>query len=293
MEWARHKTVWPHAEHSRFVRAVPHRWHVQEMGQGPHLLLLHGAGGTTHSWRDLMPILARTHRVVAIDLPGQGFTRLGTKARSGLNPMAEDIARLCAQEGWQPRALIGHSAGAAVALRLADRLSGPPDAVIGINAALEPFDGAARWLFPMMAKMLALNPLTAPVLAATMTGPGVDNLLRGTGSDIDPAGRALYRAAIGDRRHVDGTLTMMAQWRPEDLMAHLPRIGLPVLLIAGDRDRAVSPDIATRAAALLPQGTALQLEGLGHLAHEEAPDMVAAHILRFLGDRAAARVATG
>ena len=48
----------------------PHRWHVQVLGEGPTVLLLHGAGGATHSWRGLAPLLATDHRVVMLDLPG-------------------------------------------------------------------------------------------------------------------------------------------------------------------------------------------------------------------------------
>ena len=56
---------WPHRAHSRQVFCKPHRWHVQEMGQGDLIVLLHGAGGSTHSFRHLMPLLAEHYRVVA------------------------------------------------------------------------------------------------------------------------------------------------------------------------------------------------------------------------------------
>ena len=48
------------------------RWHVQVAGDGPVLLLLHGTGAATHSWRDLLPLLAERFTVVAPDLPGHG-----------------------------------------------------------------------------------------------------------------------------------------------------------------------------------------------------------------------------
>ena len=120
MDWARDLPTWPLSTLSRRVACRPHRWHVQETGTGPTILLIHGAGGATHSWRDVMPILAKQAHVVAIDLPGQGFTQAGTRARSGLNPTAADIAALCAQEGWSPAAIVGHSAGAVSSLRTSD-----------------------------------------------------------------------------------------------------------------------------------------------------------------------------
>jgi magnesium chelatase accessory protein len=53
---------WPHRETSRFLTAGGLRWHVQEAGDGPTLLLLHGAGAATHSWRGLFPLLAERFR---------------------------------------------------------------------------------------------------------------------------------------------------------------------------------------------------------------------------------------
>ncbi len=267
--------LWPHADTSRFIRSGPHDWHVQEMGEGPMILCLHGAGASTHTWRDLMPLLARRWHVVAIDLPGQGFTRAATLRRCGLDHMTEDIARLCAAAGWRPAGIIGHSAGAAIALNLAPRLPERP-AVVGLNAALGHFRGAASWLFPLLARLLALNPLTATVF--TLGGPNLARarrLIEGTGSRIDEAGLALYARLFSDRKHVDATLQMMTQWRIDGLLARLTHTDAETLLIAGDGDLAVPPDTSDRAASQLPQSKAVRLKGLGHLAHEEAPDEVA------------------
>ena len=120
MDWAKDSATWPHSEHSRFVNCKPHKWHVQELDSGPLLLLIHGARGATHSWRHLLPLLTDQFRVVAIDLPGQGFTKLGAQRRCGLDQMSEDIVTLCTAENFQPSAIIGHSAGAAIALRMAE-----------------------------------------------------------------------------------------------------------------------------------------------------------------------------
>lgn len=281
MRYPEDATNWPLTEHSRIILCRPHRWHVQVAGRGPLLLLIHGAGGATQSWRGLFPMLARHFRVVALDLPGQGFTRIGARQRLGLDAMAEDIGTLLAQEGWQPHAIIGHSAGAAIALRMAMD-DPPPGGVIGINAALGKFRGVAGWLFPLMAKVLALNPFTAGMFTATANAASVGRLLKGTGSTLDPEGEALYRRLAQDRGHVDATLSMMAQWDLDPLLAALPRIDLPVLLITGSRDIAVPPETSEAAARKLPDATVRSLEGLGHLAHEEAPEAVASEITLWL-----------
>lgn len=276
MNRARDLPHWPHADLSRFVRHRPHDWHVQEAGTGETLLLVHGAGGSTHSWRDMIGPLAREFHVVALDLPGQGFTRAGTKRRLSLPAMTEDIRALCVAQGWQPRTLIGHSAGAAIALNLSRHITGsdgqPPD-VIGLNAALDRFQGVAGWLFPVLAKVLALNPLTAAMF--TLGGDPkarARRLIEGTGSQIDETGLACYGQLISDRAHVDATLQMMAQWDVADLLDHLPEVTARCLLLTGAKDSAVAPDVSARAATRLARGETICMEGLGHLAHEEAPE---------------------
>lgn len=279
MDWARDLPGWPLSEYSRRIRHRPHEWHVQEMGEGPTLLLLHGAGATTHSWRALFPLLARTHHVVALDLPGHGFTRVGSRARTGLPQTAEDIAALCAAQGWRPTGLVGHSAGAAVALEMTRHLPDPAQ-IIGINAALDRFEGMAGWLFPMLAKMLALNPLTAYAFSAGGARPDrARRLIDSTGSTLDAEGYALYARLLADRAHVDGTLQMMANWNTDALWHHMPQITAPCLLITGDRDKAVSPEVSDRAAAHLPEARVLHLPELGHLAHEEDPETLSRLIL--------------
>ena len=283
MRWPPPET-WPHRELSRQVYAPPHRWHVQEAGTGETLILLHGAAASAHSFRDLLPKLARDHRVVALDLPGHGFTRLGARHRSGLRPMSDDLARLCEDQGWHPRAVIGHSAGGAIALRLAHILPETPH-VIGLNPALSNFDGMAGVLFPALAKLLAMSPFTAAFFAQSIGWPEpVRQIIRGTGSILPPAGIELYRKLVANREHVDGTLLMMAQWSLENFDRNLSSFGVPCDFMTGAKDRAVPPNTTDRAAARLPLARVTQIADLGHLMHEEDPDRIADLILARLAN---------
>ncbi len=272
---------WPHRDVSQIVHGPVHRWHVQQTGDGPDILLLHGAGGSTHSFRDLFKILASRYRVTMVDLPGHGFTQLGGQRRSGLTAMATDICALLAALEITPTAIIGHSAGAAIALELArDR---PDLKLVGINPALQNFSGLAGLLFPMMARVLAATPFTARLFSGTSSqGKRTEALIAGTGSDLSAEGIALYRRLIASERHVNGALSMMAQWSLDDLITSLPDICCPTLFIAGINDKTVPVRIAKEAATKMPNATFEAIEGLGHLMHEEAPDLVADHILRFL-----------
>lgn len=280
MDWARDLPGWSHPSLSRRIALAPHRWHVQEAGDGPTLLLLPGAGASVHTWRKLIPELARDYHVVALDLPGQGFTQSPNAARSGLEETVTDIAALLKAEAWQPVAIIGHSAGAAIALRLSQTLGIPK--IIGINPALDHFDGVAGWLFPILAKLLALNPLTASLFAFGASAGRARRLIEGTGSRIDAEGLSYYTRLIGDRPHVNGALQMMAHWSLDGLLQDLPKITAQVLFLTGENDKAVPPDVATRAAARLAHAETHMLPGLGHLAHEEDPDAVLTHIRGFL-----------
>ncbi len=279
MDWEKHGARWPNREMSTFHAVRPHRWHVQEAGTGPTILLIHGAAGATQSWRGLLPLLAGDHHVIAPDLPGQGFTRSGARHRLGLVAMAEDLWALCDDRGWSPDIVLGHSAGGAVALQMALTRGEKMRGVIGINAALGPFDGLAGWLFPIMAKVLSITPFV-PALFARMSGneARIAELLAATGSDIDAEGARLYRILAGDPGHVDGTLAMMSQWQIEPLLAALPQIRLPVRLIVGENDATVPPKVSQTAAGRLADGAVIRLPGLGHLAHEEAPELVASQI---------------
>ena len=284
MDWVRDAGDWPLAGYSTFVESPPHRWHVQILGEGPDAVLLHGAGGATQSFRHLAPLLARRHRVVMMDLPGQGFTRMGTRQRCGLRPVTEDIRALLEKMDVSPEVIVGHSAGAAIALSLAvDR---PLVPVVGINPALGNFEGAAGWLFPMLAKALALTPLVPQVFARAARTPGrVEGLLASTGSALDPAGTALYRRLVRDPGHVEATLLMMAQWSIDGLLDRLPAIGSPTLFLVGGRDGAVPPKVAALASARMPDAAVTSFAYEGHLLHETAPWATAEAIAAFLDER--------
>ncbi|MEI6798960.1 MAG: alpha/beta fold hydrolase BchO [Pseudomonadota bacterium] len=272
---------WPYRAASRHIACKPHLWHVQDVGTGPLVLLLHGAGGATHSFRHLMPLLAPHYRIVALDLPGQGFTVLGARGRCGLDPVAEDIAALIRQQGWQPFAIIGHSAGGAIAQRLAELL--PLKAVVGINSALGPFEGVEGWLFPVMAKALALTPFVPRLFSKLAGTPAqVRQLIATTGSTLDAQGQALYLHLMQKPAHVSATLAMMSQWTLTPFLRRLKDQKVPSLLLTATNDRAVPPAVSARAAQVMPNATWHDITGYGHLVHEEAAELVAAPILAFL-----------
>ncbi|GJE83682.1 alpha/beta fold hydrolase BchO [Methylorubrum thiocyanatum] len=280
-DWERDGRDWPHRAASRFVEAAGLRWHVQEFGdrQAPSLLLLHGTGAATHSWRGLAPLFAQRFRVVAPDLPGHGFTDPLPPRRLSLPGMAEAVGGLTAALGLTPRLAIGHSAGAAVLARMCLDRRIAPDLLVAINGALTPFPGFASFLFPGIARMLFLNPVTPKLFAWSADRAAVRRLIDGTGSRLDPQGLDLYRRLFTRAGHVSGALGMMANWDLPALARDLPRLDTRTLLVVGGDDKAIKPEDAFALRARLPSARVELLRGLGHLAHEEAPERVAEIVL--------------
>ncbi len=271
-DWTRDGSDWPNRDASRFVRAGGIDWHVQRSGEGPTLLLLHGTGGATHSWRDLFPALAVDHDVIALDLPGHGFTGGRVGATMSLPWMARVVGELVEALGTKPALIVGHSAGAAVAIRAVLDRRLPPAPIVALSGALLPFPGALQPWSAGIAKLLFLNPFVPRLLSwHASSGGTVERMLAGTGSRVDDEQRRLYARLFARPAHVEAALAMMANWDLASLQADLPKLAVPLTLVAPAGDLFIPPDVATRVAAIVPGAKVVPLPRLGHLAHEEDP----------------------
>jgi magnesium chelatase accessory protein len=265
---------WPLREASRFVRAGGLRWHVQELGEGPPALLLHGAAGATHSWRGLAPLLAQRFHLVAPDLPGHAFTSAEGRLDLSLKGHAEALEALLGALDYKPRIVIGHSAGAVILGRLIAEGRLAPDLFVCINAAFFPFEGAAGHILPIMARLMHLNPLAGRLFAWTADRRQVALLIRGMGSQIDDFGLDLYTRLMTAPSHCSGALEMVANWDLTRIPDDLRRIKVPTLLIVGENDKAIRPHMVDRIRTFLPHAQVVRLPG-GHIVHEEDPRGVA------------------
>ena len=296
LEWERDGRDWPNRAYSRLVSVGGLRWHVQRAGCGPELLLLHGTGAATHSWRVLLPLLARHFTVIAPDLPGHGFTAAPMPGGQSLTGMANAVAGLLDHLGCRPALAVGHSAGAAILVRMSlDRLIAPR-ALVSLNGALLPLPGLPGLVFPPLARVLSRFTAVPKLFARhAANGPLVRQLIADTGSTLDAQGQALYARLARSPAHVAGALGMMADWDLWQLERDLPRLLLPLLLVTGANDRTLRPGDAARISALVAHARTVRLPRLGHLAHEEQPRLAAALLLRaarslrLLGPRAAPR----
>jgi len=281
LSWERDGADWPNREASHFVVSSGLRWHCQRMGRGPPLLLLHGTGAATHTWRDLAPLLAGRFTVIAPDLPGHGFTAPLDAKRLSLSGMAAAVGDLLQTLEVTPGLVIGHSAGAAVLARMTLDGRIDPACIVCLNGALLPFRGLAGPFYAPLAKLLALNPLVPRLFAMGAASPSaVDRLIRNTGSSVDATGRDLYGRLLRSPAHLAGALRMMANWDLASLERDLPRLGQRLLLVACGDDGAVPAADAFRVRDEVPGAEVIYLRKLGHLGHEERPQLFADIVVR-------------
>ena len=135
----------------------------------------------------------------------------------------------------RPALVVGHSAGAAIALRMALDGMVAPRGVVALNGALKPFDGVAGQIFSPLAKLLAGLPLLPGLFAWRAKNQAVvAKLLADTGSRLEPEGVALYARLIQDPRPHRGRAGDDGAWDLRPLVADLPRLAVPLLLIVGE-----------------------------------------------------------
>jgi magnesium chelatase accessory protein len=279
--WERDGRDWPNRAASRFVKASGLKWHVQQAGSGPSIVLVHGTGASTHSFRDLFPLLARDFTVVAPDLPGHGFTDVPPFRALSLSGMSTALAGLLRKLDVKPAVVVGHSAGAAILVRMCLDGAIAPCAVVSLNGALLPFPGVARHLFSPVAKVLARVPLLPQLFASRASDrAAIERLINATGSRIDAVGMELYGRLASNPSQIASALGMMANWDLEAFARDLPRLKTPLVVVTGTNDLMVPPDQQRRVRNLLPRAQMVSLPRLGHLAHEEKPEEVAQLVTR-------------
>lgn len=267
----------------RNVNAGGLNWHVRQDGEGPDLVCIHGAGASLQSWDSLVPLLAQAFRVTRMDLPGHADSEAFSPGLYSLRRTATVVAELCAQLELESPVVLGHSAGGAIAMSWWLQAHTPrPGRLLAINPAVLPFSGVAGVMFPAMAKIAAMLPLLDSAIAARARKTSeVRRLIEGTGSVLRDSATARYQALMARPSHVRAVLEMMAGWRLDGLIDAWRANSLPLDVLLGANDRAVPPQKTQ--AELDGLANFLCLEGVGHLAHEETPDAVAAWIHEITG----------
>jgi pimeloyl-ACP methyl ester carboxylesterase len=274
----------------QFLQVKGHRVHALTMGQGPDLVLIHGASGNmrdmTHS---LAPRLAQRYRVTVFDRPGLGYTDRINTTGATIRQQAELLAAAARQLDIDAPIVLGHSYGGAVALAWAVHEPHYISALVPLSSPSHPWESSLSLYYKVLSHPL-LGPLVIPFLTAFVPDELVE---REVASIFDPnAVPEGYIAHIGAgltlRRD---TLRANALQRAnllseiEDMYRSYDRIQVPVEVVHGTADTIVG---ATIHAEPLEQRVAsadlTRLPGIGHMPHHVAQDAVVAAI-----DRAAQR----
>jgi magnesium chelatase accessory protein len=266
---------WPNAGSSGFASIEGVNVHYQLAGRGPVLLALHGTAASTHSWRDLVPMLATDLTVLAPDLPGHGFSAAPPPGGYSPSRVARLVSGLLETLGLEADAVLAHSAGAAVAAQMIlDGLAAPRDFVALNPALLPPF--GLQLPFRLLARGCADSSWLPDLVARRARAPdAVPGLLRGIGSRLGADGIRLYTDLMSRPEHVRGALRLMAEWDLDALAPRLKHLDLPMLIVSGGLDAAVPRRVINRLRVHLPRADYVELDAMGHLAHEEQPTLVA------------------
>lgn len=267
----------------QYVELGGERVHCVDVGEGPAVLLLHGFLHSSYTWRETVAALAATHRVIAPDLRGFGWSDRppGDYSPAALAGWLEVLLRALGVS--RLHAAVGNSLGGAVLLEHALarpwaverlvlvsplaaplRLPGLPFRLLGWSA-----------LAPLF-RLTAGNPAFArPALAwAAFRRAGVsDEVLAGFAPLARPGSHAAACAAAGALGRASAALA-----------ARLPNLAVPTTLVWGARDRVLPLRYGQAVAALLPAARLEVFEDCGHCPHEEHPE----RFLAILGEVLAA-----
>jgi magnesium chelatase accessory protein len=266
---------WPNAHASRFIEAGGQRWHVQIMGRGPALLLVHGIGAATHTWHELAPRLAGRFTTIAPDLPGHGFTTAPRTDHLSLDGIATALAAFLEAVHVSPVVGVGHGAGAAILLRMALSEHSSLRALAGINATLTPPQSQVWTLLAPAARVGVHSPRLAELGRDLRSGTLNSTLMSTTGSTLSESQAELYGMFLRSRRHMGAVMTVFENWDAPRLQRELDRLTIPVTLVVGLNDHWVPPKEADRIAMRLLNARIVEVRNAGHFAHEDAPEQVA------------------
>jgi pimeloyl-ACP methyl ester carboxylesterase len=264
----------------QFVRVGDQLVHVEQAGTGEPVVLLHGFGASTYSWRKVMPALAESHRVVAIDLNGFGYTqRPTTRASYTREAQARLVLGTLDALGIDRAHIVGHSYGGGITLYLAFQ---HPErfrtmVLVDSSAPTYPNDrrsraAAFRPLDSLLARLVFLRPAT---IRRSLLSAYWDD------SKVTPE---LVQAYL-DRLAIEGApfafygLTVPA---PQGVTVELEKIAVPSLVVWGAHDTVIAPEVGRRAAARLQHSEFVLFDQSGHLPMEEEPEAFLRAVLPFL-----------
>ncbi len=263
------------------------------------VIMLHGFGSQTRTWRHLGAALADSQLTpsvtLAFDRPAFGLSERPERASwgRGRNPYGQEAQvaytlGLMDAYGLDRALLVGHSAGGTLALEVAlaapERVAG----LILVSPAVYAGGGAPAWSRPLLStpQLERLGPL----LMRSFAGRPGEDFLRAAYFDpdaLDPLDEAAYRRALQVEGWDRALWELVKASRESDLESFVTRIEAPTLVLTGDTDAIVPRAQSERLARELPDASFRALPECGHVAHEECPEEVIVALQDWLSEAAA------
>lgn len=226
-------------------------------GQGPPLLLLHGAVSDSRVWRVELDAFADQFTVVAWDAPGCGASA-DPPEHFGMPDYADTLAGFIEAVGLERAHVLGHSWGSALALELYRRRADLVRTLILVG-------GYAGWAGSLPQDEVDRRLAFAVTAAeAVRSGTWEPASMPGLFTDLMPTDRAKELAAIMSDIRSAGTLAMAHALATSDLRDMLGQINVPTLLVYGDADERSPLSVAEHLHAHIPRSTLTVLPELGH-----------------------------
>jgi pimeloyl-ACP methyl ester carboxylesterase len=249
------------------------------------LLLVHGLGGNRRTWRHLVDALARTHTVIAPDLPGHGDSDAPAGDYS-LGAHATALRDLLVSIGLTSATIIGHSLGGGIALQFAYQFPERTERLVlissgGLGSQLTPALRAVT--LPAAGTVVAALALIPPALTRRVLPVMPALIARQDAPAVADGLRDLTDARL--RRTFIRTARTVIDWRGQTVSAvrHLVMLaGLPVLVAWGSEDKTIPPRHHEAIAAATPAFHTAEIADAGHYPHETAPERLLPAIQTFL-----------
>ena len=267
----------------RFATVGGLRVRYVEQGSGPAVVLLHGFGSSIYTWKDVLPALARTGRVVALDFPGFGGSDRPPDLSFDMFPGV--VLGLLAQLAIREAALVGNSMGGAVAVVIAARQPERVPRLVLIDAAgYNTGPGQRPWNIDLVSSraagaLLDRLPLRGPLVRLGLQQVFYDDALV-TPERVDEYLAPLLRPGTSAAIR---SLMVTRTVRPSLVAELAPQVKAPTLILWGRQDRWIPVAQADRFASAIPGSRKVILDGCGHLPEEERPDEVIRLLTEFLG----------